>query len=199
MKRQRVLKSVLSVLLALAMVLATRATALTAFAYNPVAEVKTIADVPADLSGKTIILHSNDVHGAIGRYAYIASVKQNFQKRGAEVILVDSGDFSQGTSYVAQSKGADAVTSMNAAGYDIITIGNHEFDYGQTQLRANIAVGKFKTVCANILDANGNPIFDPNTMYTTKSGLKLGFFGVNTPETQTKSNPVFIKGLTFLS
>lgn len=199
MKKQRVLQRALSFLLALALVLTCNATALTAQAYNAVAEVKTIADVPADLSGKTIILHSNDVHGAIGRYAYIASVKQNLQKRGAEVILVDAGDFSQGTPFVSTTKGLDAIASMNAAGYDIVTLGNHEFDYGYTQLKANLAVAKFKTVCADVFDANGNTIAAPNTMYTTKSGMKIGFFGMETPETQTKVNPALIQGIKFLS
>ena len=199
MKKQRVLKSALSFLLALAMVLTCNATALTANAYNAVAEVKTIADVPADLSGKTIILHSNDVHGAIGRYAYIASVKQNFENRGAEVILVDAGDFSQGTPQVSTTKGLDAVASMNAAGYDIVTLGNHEFDYGTTSLKANLAVGKFKTICADVLNADGSTFVAPNYMYTTKSGMKLGFFGMTTPEVQTKVNPAYIKSLTFLS
>ncbi|MCR5156788.1 MAG: bifunctional metallophosphatase/5'-nucleotidase [Butyrivibrio sp.] len=199
MKKQRVLQRALSFLLALALVLTCNATALTAHAYNAVAEVKTLADVPADLSGKTIILHSNDVHGAIGRYAYIASVKQNLQKRGAEVILVDAGDFSQGTPFVSTTKGLDAIASMNAAGYDIVTLGNHEFDYGYTQLKANLAVAKFKTVCADVFDASGNTIVAPNTMYTTKSGMKIGFFGMETPETQTKVNPALIQGIKFLS
>lgn len=199
MKKQKVLKSALSFLLALALALTVSPTAITAKAVKTTAEIKTIADVPADLTGKTIILHSNDVHGAIGRYPYIASVKQNFQARGAEVILVDAGDFSQGTPYVSTTKGLDAITSMNAAGYDIVTLGNHEFDYGYAQLRGNLAVAKFTTVCADVLDANGNPIIAPNTMYTTKSGLKLGFFGMETPETQTKVNPGLIQGITFLS
>ena len=199
MKRQRVLKSVLSVLLALALVLTANVTALTSYAVNIAQDIKTIADVPADLTGKTVILHSNDVHGAIGRYAYIASVKQNFQNRGAEVILVDSGDFSQGTAYVSTTKGLDAITSMNAAGYDIVTLGNHEFDYGYAQLRGNLAVAKFKVICADVLDASGNTIVPANTMYTTKSGMKIGFFGLETPETQTKVNPGLIQGITFLS
>jgi 2',3'-cyclic-nucleotide 2'-phosphodiesterase (5'-nucleotidase family) len=199
MRKQKVLKSALSFLLALALALTVAPTALTANAVNTTAEIKTIADVPADLTGKTVILHSNDVHGAIGRYAYIASVKQNLQARGAEVILVDAGDFSQGTPYVSTTKGLDAITSMNAAGYDIATLGNHEFDYGYTQLRANLAVAKFQVICADVLDANGNPILAPNTTYTTKSGVKIGFFGMETPETQTKTNPALIKGLTFLS
>ena len=196
---KKVLRSAISVLLASALVLTANVTALSTKAAAPVAEVKSIVEVPADLSGKTIILHTNDVHGALGRYPYIASVKQNFQNRGAEVILVDAGDYAQGTPYVAQTKGLDAVISMNAAGYDIATVGNHEFDYGVPQLKANLAVAKFKTVCANVFDANGNSLFVPNTMYTTKSGMKIGFFGVDTPETLTKSNPVYVGGLTFLS
>ena len=199
MKRQRVLRSAVSVLLALALVFVANATAFTSYAINTAAEVKTIADVPEDLSGKTIILHSNDVHGAIGRYAYIASVRDNFERRGAEVILVDAGDFMQGTPYVSTTKGLDAFTVMNAAGYDIVTLGNHEFDYGYAQLRANLATAKFKVICADVLDENGNTILPANTMYTTKSGMKIGFFGMETPETQTKTNPALIQGLKFLS
>ena len=196
---KKVLKCAVSFLLALALVLTTNCTAVTSYAAKTVAEVKTIADVPADLSGKTVILHSNDVHGALGRYAYISSVKQNFQLRGADVILVDAGDYAQGTPYVAETKGADAVKVMNAVGYDIATVGNHEFDYGVAQLKSILAMAKFKTVCANVLDENGNSLFTPNAVITTTSGLKLGFFGVDTPETQTKSNPVLVKGITFLS
>ena len=199
MERKRIIKQALSLLLAAALVLTCNVTALRSYAYDAVSDIKTIADVPADLTGKTVILHSNDVHGAIGCYAYIASVKQNFEKRGAEVILVDAGDFSQGTPYVNNTKGLDAIVSMNAAGYDIVTIGNHEFDFGYTQLRANLATAKFKTICADVFDAAGNLILPANTMYTTKSGMKLGFFGMETPETQTKVNPVHIQGLKFLS
>jgi 2',3'-cyclic-nucleotide 2'-phosphodiesterase (5'-nucleotidase family) len=200
MKRLGVLQKALSFLLALALVLGANATAVTSYAaFNPVAEIKTIADVPADLTGKTVILHSNDVHGAIGRYAYIASVKQNLQGRGAEVILVDAGDYSQGTPYVSTTKGLDAITSMNAAGYDIATVGNHDFDYGYAQLKANLSTAKFKVICADILDANGNLVWPANTMYTTKSGMKIGFFGMDTPETRTKANPALIKDLVFLS
>ena len=199
MKRQRVLKSAVSVLLALALVLTANATAFTSYAINTAAEIKTIGEVPADLSGKTVILQSNDVHGAIGRYAYIASVKQNFEKRGAEVILVDSGDFSQGEPYVSTTKGLDAIMAMNAAGYEIATVGNHDFDYGYAQLRGNLAAAKFKVICADILDDNGNTILPANTMYTTKSGMKIGFFGLDTPETRTKCNPAYIQGLNFLA
>lgn len=202
MKSNKALKQAISFLLTLALVLACtltcNLTALQSKAYSPSADIRTIYDVPQDLTGKTVILHTNDVHGAIGRYAYIASVKQNFEGRGAEVILVDIGDYSQGTPYVSSSKGLDAITSMNAAGYTIATLGNHEFDYGVPQLRKNLGAAKFSTVCANVLDENGNSLFTPNQIITTKSGVKLGFFGLDTPETLTKVTPSLVKGLTFL-
>ncbi len=162
-------------------------------------EIESIYDVPQDLSGKTVILHSNDVHGAISRYPYIASVKENFSRRGAEVILVDCGDFSQGTEYVAYTKGEDAIVSMNAAGYQFATLGNHEFDFGFNQLRKNLVRTKFKVICSNILDDNGNCLFEPNAMYTTKSGLELGFFGVTTSETITGAKPDSVAGMNVIS
>ena len=97
----------------------------------------------------------------------------------------------------ASTKGADAVTMMNAAGYDVVTLGNHEFDYGYAQLKENMSKAKFKVVCADVFNEDGTPIFDASYTYTTKSGVKVGFFGMETPETQTKANPALIKGLTF--
>ena len=151
----------------------------------------------ATMAGKTVILHTNDVHGAVEGYAYIAQLKADYEAKGAEVILVDAGDFSQGTTYVSSTKGADAVTMMNAAGYDVVTLGNHEFDYGYAQLKKNMSKANFKVVCADVFNEDGTPIFDANYTYTTKSGVKVGFFGMETPETQTKANPALIKGLTF--
>ena len=157
----------------------------------------TAADAKAEMAGKTVILHTNDVHGAVEGYAYIAQLKADYEAKGAEVILVDAGDFSQGTTYVSSTKGADAVTMMNAAGYDVVTLGNHEFDYGYAQLKENMTKANFKVVCADVFNEDGTPIFDANYTYTTKSGVKVGFFGMETPETQTKANPALIKGLTF--
>ena len=182
------MRKFLSVLLAMAMVLSLTVTSFAA---------DTAADAKAEMAGKTVILHTNDVHGAVEGYAYIAQLKADYEAKGAEVILVDAGDFSQGTTYVSSTKGADAVTMMNAAGYDVVTLGNHEFDYGYAQLKENMSKAKFKVVCADVFNENGTPIFDANYTYTTKSGVKVGFFGMETPETQTKANPALIKGLTF--
>ena len=182
------MRKFLSVLLAMAMVLSLTVTSFAA---------DTAADAKAEMAGKTVILHTNDVHGAVEGYAYIAQLKADYEAKGAEVILVDAGDFSQGTTYVSSTKGADAVTMMNAAGYDVVTLGNHEFDYGYAQLKENMSKAKFKVVCADVFNEDGTTIFDANYTYTTKTGVKVGFFGMETPETQTKANPALIKGLTF--
>lgn len=189
------MRKFLSVLLAIAMVLSLTVTgfAIEDTAAATDAETKT----EATMAGKTVILHTNDVHGAVDGYAYIAQLKADYEAKGAEVILVDAGDYSQGKTYVSVTKGADAVTMMNAAGYDVVTLGNHEFDYGYAQLKENMSKAKFKVVCADVFNENGTPIFDANYTYTTKSGVKVGFFGMETPETQTKANPALIKGLTF--
>lgn len=153
---------------------------------------------PGELDGKTVILHSNDVHGAIAGYANMAALAAEYEAKGANVIIADAGDFSQGTVYVSSSKGADAVNMMNAAGYDVATLGNHEFDYGYAQLVENLKSAKFNTVCCNILDADGNLVFAPSKVVDV-DGVKIGFIGVNTPESQTKANPALIKGLKWLA
>lgn len=92
-------KKLLSLLLVLCLILSLSCTA---FA----------ADEAKPLTGKTVILHSNDVHGAIDLYAAMASLKADYEAQGAEVILADAGDYSQGTVYVSVHKGADAVAMM---------------------------------------------------------------------------------------
>ena len=182
------MRKFLSVLLAMAMVLSLTVTSFAA---------DTAADAKAEMAGKTVILHTNDVHGAVEGYAYIAQLKADYEAKGAEVILVDAGDFSQGEVYVSDTKGLDAVEMMNVTGYDVVTLGNHEFDYGYAQLKENMTKADFKILCANVYGEDGTPIFDANYTYTTKSGVKIGFFGMETPEAQTKANPALIKGLKF--
>ena len=171
-----------------------------------------------ELSGKTVILHSNDVHGmktvsyvdsktgetktktvgSLEQYAYIAALKAEYEAKGAKVIVADAGDYSQGSPYVSFTKGANGVAMMNAAGYNVATLGNHEFDYGYDQLVKNLKTANYTTVCCNILGEDGSKLFDGSTVITI-GDLKVGFIGVNTPETQTKANPALIKGLKWLA
>ena len=178
MKKLNVLKRVLTLALALVFVLSVAFVPKTAYAYDGAAVVRAVSSI------------SN---------AKVTALKDELKSRGAEVVLADAGDFSQGTPYVSTSKGAFAVALMNTAGYDVATLGNHEFDYGYPQLKSNLALANFKTICADVLDQNGKPILDPNYVFTTNTGLKIGFFGMETPETQTKVNPALIKGINFLS
>ncbi|MCC8045949.1 MAG: bifunctional metallophosphatase/5'-nucleotidase [Clostridiales bacterium] len=155
-------------------------------------------EVEGDYSGETIILHSNDVHGSITGYAAMAALKADYEAAGAEVIMVDAGDFIQGSTYVSTSQGATAVELMNIAGYDVATLGNHEFDYGYESLVSILEDAEFAVINTNIL-YNDENAFDGSTTITTESGLTIGFFGVETPETATKAHPAKIQGVTFLA
>ena len=178
-------KKLLSLLLVIAMIFAL---AVPAFAEG---------ETPS-MAGKTVIVHSNDVHGAIAGYANIAALAAEYESQGAKVIVADAGDFSQGKVEVSSNKGLNAVKMMDAAGYDVATLGNHEFDYGYAQLKENLKEATFSTICCNILDENGKPAFEGSKVFDI-DGLKIGFIGVNTPESQTKANPALIKGLTWLA
>ena len=207
-------KKILALVLSLIMLLALSVTSYADYDYAANAKL-----FPTDYTGKTVILHSNDVHGRLWGYAYITAMKSSFEAAGAErVLLVDAGDFSQGTSYVSSSKGASAVTMMNAAGYDIVTLGNHEFDFGYAQLMENLKGAEFQVICADVyLDETGETIVPATTVVEVAlpapeeaeaapegeeapaepDTLKIGFFGMETPETAAKVNPGLIQEISF--
>lgn len=157
------------------------------------------------LDGYLVILHSNDVHGYcmtteqnLG-YSGFKFAKDSLKSKGADVFLFDAGDFSQGTLLVNTSHGADSVGFMNKAGYDAATLGNHEFDWGIDNLLSNAEKAEFKILCCNILRSSDKKcIFDPKTIFTVKSGKKIGVFGLETPECATKVHPDKTKGVEFL-
>ena len=190
MKRTQTL---FAAVLALALLFALAVPASAAYDYEANAKI-----ISSDYSGKTIILHSNDVHGVLDGYAYMAQVKARLEAQGADVILADAGDFCQGTVYVSTTRGASAVTMMNEVGYDVVTLGNHEFDYGDARLIKNLERAQFKVICADVYqNQTGEPLFDPSVLIETEHGLKLGFFGMETPETATKVNPSITKDVSF--
>lgn len=196
-------KKLLSLLLSMTMALGLSAPALAAGEDVAATDVAGY-EVPADVAGKLVILHTNDTHGhdvaveggTIGT-AGVAALKKDFEAAGATVLLFSAGDFSQGTTLVSLDKGASAVGFMNAAGYDAATLGNHEFDYKLDALKANIAAAEFPILAANIVDkTTGKPVFGDHTSFDTPIG-KVGVFGLDTPETMTKAHPDNVKGLTF--
>ena len=151
-------------------------------------------DLSEDWTGKTILLHTNDVHGAISGYAVAANMKLKLEKAGAEVLLIDAGDFLQGDAAVNMSEGASAVELMNAAGYDLAIPGNHEFDFGVPQLIEDVKAAQFPVICANVFRGE-ELLFPADWTYTGKSGMKIGFFGLDTPESQTKAAPKLTVGV----
>lgn len=146
-------------------------------------------------AGQTVILHTNDVHGAVEGYSYLPALKAEIEKEGGSVILADAGDFTNGNIYVSISEGESAVTLMNQAGYDVVALGNHEFDFGFDTLKKNLEKANFKVLCSNVYK-DGKTIYDSEAVIKV-GGLKVGFFALHTPETQTKVNPSTIEGLTF--
>ena len=151
-----------------------------------------------DLTGHIVILHTNDVHGAIGEYAKVAALKQAYQAAGAYVLLADAGDFIQGDPTVSASQGKTAIELMNLAGYDVAAPGNHEFDYGYPNLKALAGEADFPILAANVRYDNAAALGDQTT-FTTTDGKKIGIFGLDTPETATKAHPDKIKGVSFLA
>ena len=196
-------RKLLALLLSLALVFALAVPAYADYDYAANARI-----VRSDYTGKTVILHSNDVHGHIDGYAAMAALKTRFTEAGANVIVVDAGDFSQGTTYVSSTKGANAIKMMNAVGYDIATLGNHEFDYGFAQLVENLKEARFSVICADVyLDESGETILpatvvievDVPAAESTEDArpLRIGFFGMETPEAATKANPGLIQEINF--
>lgn len=173
-----------------------------AFSITANAEEAKWEELAADYTGKTVILQSNDVHGALDGYQYIAGLKNELEKRHAHVILVDSGDFIQGSIYVSEDKGASAISLMNECGYDYITIGNHEFDYGTDQMLTNLNgldMNKTHILCSNLVktDGTGQCAFDENSVYSGNNDLKIGFYGVLSDSTKTSCMPGNIEGMDF--
>ena len=157
--------------------------------------------------GKLYILHTNDMHGravadaqaGILGYAAIAQYKKDLEAQGHDVLLLDAGDATQGTPLVNLGMGKNAIEFMNAAGYMAMSPGNHEFDWGSDNLKQLAGIAKFPILSASILDAVGKEVtFKANTVFEMKAGLKVGVFGLTTPETATKAHPDKVRGVEFL-
>ncbi len=143
------------------------------------------------------ILYTNDVHTYIDKqspkltYAAIADLKQSYQNAGKEVLLVDAGDHVQGTAYGSMDEGASIIKLMNAAGYDVATPGNHEFDYGMDRAKAIMQEANFPYLSCNWVDLRTTLRVLPSIKVFVRGGRRIAFVGVTTPETFTKSTPAY--------
>ncbi len=169
--------------------------------------VPVMAEETPSMEGKLVVIHTNDMHGyyettetAIG-IAGAKGLKDYYEAQGADVLLFDAGDFSQGQTLVSYYKGKNAAEYIAAAGYDAVSMGNHEFDYTFDILLDNIKV--LTDAGVNVLDANvvyketGEPVFGDNAVFEF-DGIKVGVFGLDTAETLTKASPSNVKLVNFI-
>ena len=150
----------------------------------------------AEAKGRKItILHTNDTHSCVyplnpnladtmlaGRGGFVrrAGMIKQERENNPKLLLLDSGDFSQGSTYYTLYKGDVEVGLMNLMGYDAATLGNHEFDYGVENLARLARKAEFPIVCANY-DFTGTPLEGLIKPYTVikRDGVKIGIFGVS--------------------
>lgn len=177
------MKKLFSMLLALAMVVS----------------VAGITVQAAPVSDDIVVLYTNDVHTYIDgtlSYDVIAAIKDELEKEYAHVLLVDAGDHVQGTAYGSMDKGETIIKLMNAAGYDLATLGNHEFDYGMFGCMQVIEWADYPYVSANFYNeeagVRGENVLDAYVIFEC-GDEKIAFVGATTPETFTKSTPAYFQ------
>lgn len=141
------------------------------------------------------IFTTNDIHGAVSGGAISLDTAAAIKASTPNALLVDAGDATQGASFATVTKGEDVISVMNAAGYDLLVPGNHEFDYGAEQLLANADAAGFPFITSNVA-LDGKPMFDAT--YTIEAGgYTIGFVGVTTVRTAASTNPSFLTGVEF--
>lgn len=153
----------------------------------------------AEESTKLYIVHTNDVHSRVEVEAYASQLVKNKRLADENVLLLSAGDVLHGQPIATLSRGKSIVEIMNAAGYDAMVPGNHDFNYGTERLFQLEDQMDFPLLAANIKDyTTGGHAFRP---YTIKEfgDMKVGIFGIATPETKTKTNPGNVKFLNFTS
>ena len=156
---------------------------------------ETAAAGETESAGGVTVLYTNDIHTYITKdltYSKVAAYKDSLEN----VLLVDAGDHIQGTAYGSMDKGATIAQLMNAAGYDLATLGNHEFDYGMDGCMAAIEAADFPYVSCNFYhEANGvagENVLDSYKVFEV-GGVKIAFIGITTPESFTKSTPSYFQ------
>ena len=157
--------------------------------------VETTASAKEDV----VVLYTNDVHtyidGPMG-YDVVAGLKAELTKQYGNVILADAGDAIQGTAFGSMDKGQTIVSLMNAAGYDVATLGNHEFDYGMDGCKSVMEKAQYPYVSCNFYQekdgVRGENVL-PSYQIFEMGGHKIAFVGVTTPESFTKSTPAYFQ------
>lgn len=159
----------------------------------------TVTTEPAAIAEDIVILYTNDVHTYIDKalsYDVIAALKDALTRKYGNVLLVDAGDAVQGTAYGSMDKGETIIKLMNAAGYDVATLGNHEFDYGMEGAMNVIAWAEFPYISCNFYHekdgVKGENVLEAFQIFEM-GGRKIAFVGATTPESFTKSTPAYFQ------
>jgi 2',3'-cyclic-nucleotide 2'-phosphodiesterase (5'-nucleotidase family) len=148
------------------------------------------------------IVHTNDTHSRIdeGKYAgmgfaKIATKVEELRAENPNLLLLDAGDTFHGQTIATLVEGESIVKIMNAMGYDAMSAGNHDFNYGQDRLLELAEMTDFPVMGGNV-KKGGEALLDE---YIIKEvdGVKVGIFGLSTPETTYKTHPLNVVGLTF--
>lgn len=157
------------------------------------------------LAGTTVIMHTNDSHaravpnsdsGYMG-FTAVSALKKSYEAAGAQVILLDAGDTLHGLPFANLVKGESIVKIMNLAGYDAMTPGNHDFNYGSSTLKEISKNMNFPLISSNIKNKSDNSDFLEDHIIIEKNGVKYGIFGLSTPETAYKTNPKNVTSIEF--
>lgn len=148
----------------------------------------------ASLTKNLTLLVTSDIHAGVEDNWTLAGVyekRKEYEAKGDYTLLIDDGDLVQGGLLSSVSKGADLMDIANEAGYDIMTFGNHEFDYGMDQFMANAKKLKNSYISCNF-NKEGKLIFKP---YVIKEfdGVKFAFVGINSPDSLTTSTPKYFQ------
>ena len=153
---------------------------------------------------KITVIHTNDTHarlvedsynGVIG-FAKIAALIKEAKEANPNTLVLDAGDTLHGMPIVNISKGENAIKVLEAAGYDYLTLGNHDFNYGKDRLFELRDMSQVGMLSANIVDEKGEYVFTPYVIEEV-GGVKVGIYGLSTPDTAILTNPTNVPGLTF--
>ncbi len=146
----------------------------------------------AQETGRITILHTNDTHSRIepmpakdknypgmGGYQLRANLIKSYREKDPGLILMDAGDFSQGTPYFNLFKGEIEIELMNALKYDVVTLGNHEFDNGLESMKNILGKASFPVVCCNLdfSETSLKDLIQPYIIMENIKGLKIGIIG----------------------
>jgi len=167
-----------------------------------------------ELSGTTVIIYSGNVRGNIGILPQMATLRSRYLSAGADVIMVDTGNFLQGTIYSTYDSGRTVIELIDRAGYDVVAIGSREFDFGtgiigvethgiiyaDDSLAQLLNEASFYSVASNVVAGEeALYAFMPNATVTTARGRTVGFFGLTDPQTIGQVLESNLDGLSFQS